>query len=161
VCILGHKLFRNPVVVKGYPIPRRIDWNTGLEIPLNILVGLARSTCVDGFNNKTYIKGFSTLLVASKQSNETIYWHLIFNEDGSQVYFSDDLLPPQQETQFSDVMRSPRHIVGQCFDASPHCPGNSGHIDRRTTSQSKRSDPELGPGGAEATTPQSKRPRRH
>src|SRR5690348_17101959 len=25
-----HSIFRNPMVVKGYPIPRRVEWNTGL-----------------------------------------------------------------------------------------------------------------------------------
>lgn len=111
-----HNLFRNPVVVEGYPIPRRLDWNTGLEIPLEILVGLARSQRVDEFKGKIYIKGFSTLLVATKRSNDTLHWHLIFKEDGSQVSFLDDTLPPEQEIQHSDVLGS-RHIVGWCLKA--------------------------------------------
>lgn len=114
-----HSLFRNPVVVKGYPIPRRVDWNTGLEIPLDILVGLARSQRVDEFKSKIYIKGFSTLLVATKRSNDTLHWHLIFNEDGSQVSFLDDTLPPEQEIRHLDVLGS-RHIVGWCLKAEVH-----------------------------------------
>jgi hypothetical protein len=114
-----HSLFRNPVVVKGYPIPRRVDWHTGLEIPLDILVGLARSQRVDEFKSKIYIKGFSTLLVATKRSSDTLHWHLIFNKDGSQVSFLDDALPPQQEIRYADVLGS-RHIVGWCLKAEVH-----------------------------------------
>ena len=61
-----HNMFRNPVVVKGYPIPRRSEPNTGLEIPLNMMAGLARTQRVNTFNGKLFIKGFSTMLVPTK-----------------------------------------------------------------------------------------------
>ena len=37
------RLFRNPVIVEGYLIPTRGRYNTGLEIPLNIMSRLAES----------------------------------------------------------------------------------------------------------------------
>lgn len=47
-----HDIFKNPVIVRGYPIPRRLEWNTGLEISLNIMAGLAQTQRVNRFKEK-------------------------------------------------------------------------------------------------------------
>ena len=33
-------MFGDPVIVRGFPIPRRADANTGLEVPLDMVAGL-------------------------------------------------------------------------------------------------------------------------
>lgn len=51
-----HGIFNNPVVVKGYPIPRRSRWDSGLEIPLKIMARLARSQRIDRFGDMSSLK---------------------------------------------------------------------------------------------------------
>ena len=38
-----YNMFRNPIMVSGYPILAKHERGLGLEIPLNIIAGLARS----------------------------------------------------------------------------------------------------------------------
>lgn len=111
-----HDIFRNPVIVKGYPIPRRVEWNTGLEIPLNIMARLARTQRVDRFKEKVYMKGFSTLLVPTKRNENILCWHLIYNRDGSRISYLDDYLHQQQYIGRLDL-ESLRHILGWCSEA--------------------------------------------
>ncbi|KAL6849042.1 hypothetical protein ACO1O0_008572 [Amphichorda felina] len=104
-----HDIFKNPVIVKGYPIPQRPEWSTGLEIPLNMMAGLARSQRLDRFRDKLYIKGFSTMLVPTKQIGDVICWHMIYNKDGSRISYLDDNVDQEQQigrAQLKDTIRS-------------------------------------------------------
>lgn len=109
-------IFRNPVIVKGYPIPQRVEWNTGLEVSLNIMAGLARTQRVDRFKEKVYIKGFSTLLVPTKRSEDILCWHLIYNRDGSRISYLDDYLHQEQYIGRLDL-ENLRHVLGWCSEA--------------------------------------------
>ncbi|KAF5987863.1 nucleoside phosphorylase [Fusarium coicis] len=111
-----HGIFRNPVLVKGFPILPRLERNTGLEIPLNLMAGLARADRVDQFNGKVYIKGFSTMLVPTKQFKEVVYWHLIYKEDGSRISYLDDNLDRDALAGFPDLTAH-RHVLGWCCEA--------------------------------------------
>lgn len=122
-----HAIFNNPVVVKGYPIPDRAKWGTGLEIPLNVLAGLARTCRIDTFNHKLYIKGFSTMLVPTTRDKDILCWHLIFNKDGNRISYLDDFLDQEQPVGHLDL-ESVRHVVGWCSEAKLYagentCPG--------------------------------------
>ncbi|KAF5560177.1 nucleoside phosphorylase [Fusarium napiforme] len=111
-----HGIFRNPVVVNGFPILPKLERNTGLEMPLNIMAGLARADRVDQFNDKVYIKGFSTMLVPTKQVKEVVYWHLIYKEDGSRISYLDDNLDRDALAGFLDLTTH-RHVLGWCSEA--------------------------------------------
>lgn len=111
-----HDIFKNPIIVKGYPIPRRAEWSTGLEIPLNIMAGLARTRRVDRFNNKVYITGFSTMLVPTKQNEDVLCWHMIYNKDGSRISYLDDYLDQEQHVGRVDLENC-RHVLGWCSEA--------------------------------------------
>ncbi|CVL13338.1 related to nucleoside phosphorylase [Fusarium proliferatum] len=111
-----HGIFKNPTLVKGFPILPKVERNTGLEIPLNIMAGLARADRVDQFNGKVYIKGFSTMLVPTKQSKEVVYWHLIYNEDGSRISYLDDNLNRDVLAGTPDLTAH-RHVLGWCSEA--------------------------------------------
>jgi hypothetical protein len=67
-----HNLLRNPVLVKGYPILRRSEPNTGLEIPLNIMAALARALRATTFNKRLFVKGFCTMLIPNKQIGDLL-----------------------------------------------------------------------------------------
>lgn len=111
-----HGIFKNPTVVKGFPILPKLERNTGLEVPLNIMAGLARADRVDQFNGKVYIKGFSTMLAPTKQFKEVVYWHLIYNEDGSRISYLDDNLNRDALAGTPDLTAH-RHVLGWCSEA--------------------------------------------
>ncbi|SCV49114.1 uncharacterized protein FFB14_10716 [Fusarium fujikuroi] len=111
-----HGIFKNPTVVKGFPIIPKLERNTGLEVPLNIMAGLARADRVDQFNGKVYIKGFSTMLVPTKQFKEVVYWHLIYNKDGIRISYIDDNLNRDALAGIPDLTAH-RHVLGWCSEA--------------------------------------------
>lgn len=111
-----HDVFGNPVVVRGYPIPQRLERNTGLEISLNIMAGLARTRRVNRFKEKVYIKGFSTMLVPTKKNTDIICWHLIYNRNGEHISYLDDDQDQEQYIGQLDL-ENYRHVLGWCSEA--------------------------------------------
>lgn len=111
-----HRLFRNCEITVGYPIlPRKLE-QRGLDIPLDMMADLIRAGRVTQFGLNLVIMGFSSLLYATDYQDGVMMWHLVCNQDGTQISFSDprvplvaspiELLPPAK-----DVGRA-RHIVG-------------------------------------------------
>lgn len=119
-----HGLFRNPVVARGYPIPRRSEYNTGLDIPLNILARLAQAHRATMFDGKMVIKGFSTMLVPTKRTEDMLIWHLLFNNDQRHISYGDHRVSSTQElydesATVNDLERC-RNILGWASVASNH-----------------------------------------
>jgi hypothetical protein len=112
-----HNLFQNPMVVKGYPIPARAETGTGAEIPFNMMAGLARTQRVDCFKAMTFIKGFSTLLVPIKRTEDMIFWHLFYNKDGHRISYLDSTKPSLEYAKSLDLEQC-RHVLGWCEDAA-------------------------------------------
>jgi hypothetical protein len=110
-----HNMFRNPVVVKGYPISRRTTLDTGLEIPLNIMAGLARTQRANIFNGNVFIKGFSTMLVPISLSGDMLIWHLLYNKDGSRISYMDNTVAHVANVSIS-YLENARHVVGWCSE---------------------------------------------
>jgi hypothetical protein len=108
-----HHLFRNPLVVKGYPIPRRSAPNLGLEISLDTMAGLAQTQYVNTFNNKIFIKGFATMLVPTQFRGELLIWHLLYKKSGERISYLDSQGTHAENISLSDLERS-RHILGWC-----------------------------------------------
>ncbi|KAH7175958.1 hypothetical protein EDB81DRAFT_615971, partial [Dactylonectria macrodidyma] len=111
-----HKLFQNPVVVGGYPIPRRTKYDSGLEIPLNIMSGLTKCPRINRFLGRHFLKGFSTALVPMKRLSDAILWHLYYSPDGSRLPYPDLDAMDHVDTDLKDLTRA-RHIVGWCSEA--------------------------------------------
>lgn len=114
-----HGLFNGPVIVPGFPIPLRPDTKTskGLEIPLGMLVALARTRYVDTFESKIFIKGFSCLLAPTQMTDNILVWHLIFNKNPEDHISYLDWNLSHCDVGMADIERS-RHIVGWCIDAA-------------------------------------------
>ena len=110
-----HNLFRNPVVVKGFPIPRRAEPDTGLEAPLNLMAGLIRTRRADTFNGRLLIKAFSAMLIPMKRCADTFIWHLLYNKDGSRISYPDNTVPCIENVSVADLVRV-RHVVGWCSE---------------------------------------------
>ncbi|KAN0073022.1 hypothetical protein V8E54_009136 [Elaphomyces granulatus] len=111
-----HKMFRNPIIVQGYPIPNRSEPSTGLEIPLEIIAGLFRTRRVNTFNGKLFIKAFSIMLVPTRQSEDLFIWHLLYNKNGSRISYLDNTLAFTGNINGFDLEKA-RHIVGWCSEA--------------------------------------------
>lgn len=111
-----HDIFRNPVVVRGYPIPKRTQSRTGLDISLNIMAGLAQTQRVDRFDSRVYIKGFSTMLVPTRLEGNFLYWHLVYNKEGSRISYLDGVLEQEQRIVHMDL-KDFRHVLGWCSEA--------------------------------------------
>ncbi|OAP62831.1 hypothetical protein AYL99_02058 [Fonsecaea erecta] len=109
-----HDLFRKPVIVEGYPIPRRSQSGTGLEIPLDVMAGLADTQLVDMFDNKLFIKGFSTLLIPTRLSEGLLTWHLLY-KDGDRISYLDSDIAHAEGLQLSDL-ENVRHVLGWCSE---------------------------------------------
>lgn len=116
-CQCWHNMFRNPVLVEGYPIPRRLEANTGLEIPLNMMAGLLGTVRADVFDGKVFIKGHSSMLVPTRQTGDLILWHFLQNRHVEPMLYRHHQ-GPHALIDFS-VLEDPkvRHIVGWLSEA--------------------------------------------
>ncbi|KAH8802569.1 hypothetical protein F5884DRAFT_887230 [Xylogone sp. PMI_703] len=84
-----HAMFRNPVVVNGFPILARHENEQGLELPLNMMSALAEAHFVTRYDAVLILKGLCTMLVPTGQTERSVTWHFIFNEDGERLpYYS-------------------------------------------------------------------------
>ncbi|KAI0890573.1 uncharacterized protein GGS22DRAFT_15409 [Annulohypoxylon maeteangense] len=110
-----HNLFANPTVVRGYPIPRRSETSTGLECPLDMLVTLARTRYIDTFKSKVFIKGFSTMLVPTRQSGDLLIWHLLYNDDPKERISYLDCGIGHADVDIN-TLEQHRHVLGWCSD---------------------------------------------
>ncbi|KAI1177395.1 hypothetical protein F4777DRAFT_203974 [Nemania sp. FL0916] len=112
-----HDLFSSAIIVKGYPIPKRTRENTGLEIPLDIMASLVEAPQILTFERRHFLKGFSSMLILTEQTDDLNIWHLDFKPDGSYISFQDaSELPPAEGIDVDHVMNL-RHIVGWCSNA--------------------------------------------
>ncbi|KAB8222543.1 hypothetical protein BDV33DRAFT_229570 [Aspergillus novoparasiticus] len=116
-----HDIFRNPVVVKGYPTRHRPETNTGLETSLELLQELSQARYTTTVGGKLFLKGFSTLLVPARITGSVVVWHLYFNPDGSHISYVDarvehvlGLHPKGLEPHH---LQQARHILGWCAEA--------------------------------------------
>ncbi|GFF93051.1 hypothetical protein IFM53868_07058 [Aspergillus udagawae] len=114
-------LFRNPVVVLGFPVRRRRpDQGPGLEISLATLAALLGTRRIVVFCGKVFLQGFCTMVVPTKYDGDTVHWHVLFNENGSRISLTD--LRVRKIVKDFDLLKhlmlsgveSARHIVGWC-----------------------------------------------
>ncbi len=108
-------LFRNPVIVKGYPILARIQEERGLEIPLNMMAGLGEASRVTDFDGGFLIKGFCALFCPVKRIKDSILWHYLFQQDGSRIpYLAADQRCPNRARHGIDTscLQLSRHFLG-------------------------------------------------
>ncbi|GKZ26323.1 hypothetical protein AbraIFM66951_002245 [Aspergillus brasiliensis] len=109
-----HKLFGSPVVVEGFPIRRRVEQHSrGLEIPLAIMASLAGTRKITVFEGRSVLKGFSTMLIPAKCSQNAITWHLLYQEAGEHMSYLKCEQFPRLEVKFQQLEKA-RHFLGWC-----------------------------------------------
>ncbi|KAF3398983.1 hypothetical protein DPV78_006688 [Talaromyces pinophilus] len=113
-----HGLFRNSVVVEGYPVSRRPEEGAinGLEIPLGMMASLAQAKYVNNFLGVPILKGFSAMLVPTDVHDELVSWHLVYNKNGDRISYLDSGVTPAQGLMAGRLSQT-RHILGWCSDA--------------------------------------------
>ncbi|KAI0104675.1 hypothetical protein GGR51DRAFT_572596 [Nemania sp. FL0031] len=113
-------LFSDPVVVEGYPISTRPEYNTGLEISLNTAADLIGAQYTTVLGGRIFVKGFCAMLTLARHVGDVFIWRLITTEDESHVDYSDHgfLRPPPYDTKIIDLagLQRARNIVGWCQD---------------------------------------------
>jgi len=114
-----HKLFRNPVIVEGYPITKRTRYGTGLEIPVSMMSILAKVPRLHEFLGRRLLKGFSTAVVPTEKLEDSILWHLHYTEDGNRLPYPDFKSISTVDVRLDEVVKG-RHILGWCTEASLH-----------------------------------------
>lgn len=115
-------LFGNRTIVKGFPILSRgrqhQNHQPGLEIPLNIMAGLAEASRITIIDDQLLIKGFSTLFIPTRREADIVVWHMIYNEDDSHISYFDIRASGIAEQSAKQVNFSclghTRHILGWC-----------------------------------------------
>ncbi|GIC87262.1 5'-methylthioadenosine/S-adenosylhomocysteine nucleosidase family protein [Aspergillus udagawae] len=141
-------LFRNPVVVLGFPVRRRRpDQEPGLEISLATLAALLGTRRIVVFCGKVFLQGFCTMVVPTKYDGDTVHWHVLFNENGSRISLTDFRV--RKIVQDFDLLKhltlsgveSARHIVGWCEHVRNYAglpqPGSRFAFDRVSISAGK------------------------
>ena len=112
-------LFGRPVIALGFPTPWRPKMNTGLEIPLAMMTALIRTKYIQIFGGKTFIKGFSAMLVPTEASDGMLMWHLLHTGAASRrISYLDCHL--EHATVGMTELGSYRHVVGWCSEVISH-----------------------------------------
>jgi hypothetical protein len=108
-----HNMFRNPVMVNGFPTLKRHRRGMGLEMPLNLMALLAGTERATIFDGKIFLKGFSTMLIALRVMEDLLVWHYHYNGAGKRISYLDH---DQPNTESIDLhqLQTTRHIVGWC-----------------------------------------------
>jgi len=113
-------MFLNSIVATGYPVPDSDI--VGLELSLPLMATLTGATRITQFGSRLFFKGFSSMLVLTRKTNEACQWHYLFNEDGSRIRYSDprvrEVMPLELEdiSTFESWIGLMRHGIGWCRD---------------------------------------------
>ncbi|KAK8224471.1 hypothetical protein HDK77DRAFT_363620, partial [Phyllosticta capitalensis] len=113
-----HGLFRSPVIAHGDP-HSNCEGHLGLKIPLDMLARSIGTSRAMEFEGGLLLKGFSAILFPTRLVDDTITWHLVFNEDGSHISFLDERVRKIQADQtrkitLADLQSVKTHVVGWC-----------------------------------------------
>ncbi|KAK5676454.1 hypothetical protein LTS10_010754 [Elasticomyces elasticus] len=109
-----HRMFRNPAIAQGYPIPTRAHGQQGLEIPLDMMASLGETPNVALYDDITMLKGFSSLFTPTKRVEDSVIWHFLVNRDGSRISYNDGVETSSAASRAIHPMAlaTARHFVG-------------------------------------------------
>ena len=111
-----HSMFRNPIIVKGYPILTKQVKEMGLEMPLNMIARLTGTERANEFDSKVFIKGFSAMLIATRITNDLLIWHYLYNRTGEKISYLDHSFQVSDDISLLQLAAS-RHVVGWCWES--------------------------------------------
>lgn len=114
-------IFCGASIFRGFPIPKRQN-EMGLELPLDIMVEIAGVRHAVEFEGSVVLKGFSSMFVPIRRSEDRVQWHLICNPDcETRLSYGDTLGRCHNRATLEEVnlecLRTTRAIVGWCSGA--------------------------------------------
>lgn len=107
-----HAMFRNPVIVEGYPIPMRNSDERGLELSVELMLSLARTSWATVYNGALLLKGFATLLTPTLKTGKSVIWHLTVNSRGKRQSYNEGLRHSCLRNIDEALFPGARHFVG-------------------------------------------------
>ena len=97
-------LFRNSVIVQGYPILARFNHEKGLEIPLHLMVALGRAYRGADSIGGLVVKELSTMFCLTQRIKNSLLWHFVSSHDRKEMsYFSAESLHTGRDYSNHDV----------------------------------------------------------
>jgi hypothetical protein len=76
-----------------------------------MIARLGGSERANEFDGKVFIKGFSTMLIATKIARDLLIWHYFYNRDGERISYLDHTLQSVDNISVLQLHKS-RHVVG-------------------------------------------------
>jgi hypothetical protein len=109
-------LFQGAVIVHGFPIPRRLGRQMGLEISFELMAGLGDAEYLTSFDGIPVLRGFYTMFVATKVTYGEVQWHFLYSEDNERISYLEGIkYASGQNSQLDStvsVSNQCRHFVG-------------------------------------------------
>ena len=105
-------------MAKGFPVPKRSNSERGLEMSIELMAALAGARYAIEFGGGLVIKGYSAAFVPIISYEDSIQWHMVINNDGTRICYSDlniHRAPLDQVDQISIVAK--RAILGWWGDS--------------------------------------------
>ncbi|KAK4170730.1 hypothetical protein QBC36DRAFT_316440 [Triangularia setosa] len=127
-----YNMFNGAVIAKGFPIRRRqrSDTGIGLEMPLNMMAALTRTSYVNTFGSKTkvFIKGFSAMLIPTGKQDDILIWHLCQKRNPSERISYLDVSVDHIDVRVLEL-EGYRHVVGWCSEVKSHIGASTANLD--------------------------------
>lgn len=105
------KMFKNPVIALGYPVPVRAYNEVGLEMSAQMLPVLGRTTWATIFEGGLVLKGFSTMLVAVNRISSSVLWHFMSKANGERIAYHDRGCKAGLQSVSEAFLTGNRHFV--------------------------------------------------
>lgn len=83
-----HAMFQSPLVVQDFPILARDSDEPGLELQFDMITALAGVDVATDYCQALILKGFSTMLVPTESSEQSVVWHFLSNGGKRIPYFA-------------------------------------------------------------------------
>jgi hypothetical protein len=115
-------LFCGAAIASGFPIPDRGS-EIGLEIPLDLLAGIAGARHAVEFEGGVVMKGFSHMFIPVRKMDDRIQWHAVTSNDPeTRLSYQDALSHCKSRALLQEVslvdLQTCRAIVGWCSVAT-------------------------------------------
>ena len=116
-----HPLFPGTVIARGFPIPAR-SGQIGIELPYTLMTSLARILHPVDFDGGILLKGFSTMLVPTSLTTDSIQWHFISNQGNQRLPVASVQKLDLQWSRVNDFdeLCQRRAILGYCPRVKVH-----------------------------------------
>lgn len=105
----------NPVIARGFPVPRRATPTDGIEVSVDIMGALIDADYMSVFDGIVLLKGFNAAIALVNQSESFLIWHSVVNGSGDRLSYCDlRVLESPAVIAPSEVssIKKCRHILG-------------------------------------------------